>query len=88
MEADAWKTKAMEMKKTPVFPSPEVLSIIRWIIAILKATIERESKELVIGKYWKLLRAIKYNACMKRAAARLFGAQLLKWSFPVVKYIL
>ena len=51
MDADAWKAKVMEMKKTPVFPSPEVLSIIRWIMAILNATIERESKELVMGKY-------------------------------------
>ena len=88
MDADAWKAKVMEMKNAPVFPSPEVLSIIRWIMAILNATIERESKELVIGKYWKLLRAIKYNTCMIRAAARLFGAQLLKWSFPVAKYML
>ena len=85
MEAEAWKTKARKMKNAPVFPSPEVLSIIRWIMAILNATIERESKELVIGKYWKLLRAIKYNTCMIRAATRVFGAQLLKWSFPVVK---
>jgi|TARA_B100000749_G_scaffold167656_1_gene128949 hypothetical protein len=51
MEADAWKTNTIKMKKAPVFPSPEVLSIMRWIMAILNATIERESKELVMGKY-------------------------------------
>ena len=41
----------IEIKNAPVFPSPEVLSTIKWLMAILNATIDRESKELVIGKY-------------------------------------